>query len=76
MLIAWNSIVSHLLLQISSLGGARKFIDVAAAEHFLPVTNDGGTRIAMSSVAAVLILLGWALVFTRAGRWWTTRRDA
>jgi hypothetical protein len=74
-LIAWNAIVSHLLLEISSLGGARKFIDVAAAEHFLPL-NDGATRIAMSSVAAVLILLGWALVFTRAGRWWTTRQDA
>jgi hypothetical protein len=74
-LIAWNAIVSHLLLQISSLGGARKFIDVAAAEHFLPRTS-GDTRIAMSSAAAVLVLLGWALVFSRAGRWWTIRRDA
>jgi hypothetical protein len=75
-LIAWNAIVSHLLLQISSLGGARKLINVAAAEHFLPLTNDGGTRIAMSGVTALLVLLGWALVFTGAGRWWTTRRDA
>jgi hypothetical protein len=74
-LIAWTAIVSHLLLQISSLGGARKFIDVAAAEHFLPRTS-GDTRIAMSSAAAVLVLLGWALVFSRAGRWWTIRRDA
>jgi hypothetical protein len=74
-LIAWNAIVSHLLLQISSLGGVRKFIDVAAAEHFLPPQN-GGTRIAMSGVAALLILLGWILVFTQAGSWWTSRRDA
>jgi hypothetical protein len=74
-LIAWTAIVSHLLLQISSLGGARKFIDIAAAEHFLPLTT-GDTRIAMSSVSAVLILLGWALVFSRAGNWWTSRRDA
>jgi hypothetical protein len=74
-LIAWNAIVSHLLLQISSLGSARKFIDVAAAEHFLPQTS-GDTPIAMSSAAAVLVLLGWALVFSRAGRWWTARRDA
>jgi hypothetical protein len=74
-LIAWNAIVSHLLLQISSLGSVRKFIDVAAAEHFLPRTS-GDTRIAMSSLAAALILLGWALVFTSAGRWWTMRRDA
>ena len=75
-LIAWNAIVSHLLLQIGILGGVRKLIDVAAAEHFLPVTNGNDTRIAMSSVTALLVLLGWALVFTRAGRWWTTRRDA
>jgi hypothetical protein len=75
-LIAWNAIVSHLLLQISSLGGARKFIDVAAAEHFLPATNGGDVRIAMSSGAALLVLLGWALVFSRGGSWWTSRRDA
>jgi hypothetical protein len=74
-MIAWNAIVSHLLLQISSLGSARKFIDVAAAEHFLPRTN-GDNRIAMSSLAAALILIGWALVFSRAGRWWTSRQDA
>jgi hypothetical protein len=30
----------------------------------------------MSSLAAGLILLGWAAVFSGAGRWWTTRRDA
>jgi hypothetical protein len=75
-LIAWNAIVSHLLLQISSLGSARKFIDVAAAEHFLPLTNGGDVRIAMSSVTALLILLGWALVFSRGGSWWTSRQDA
>jgi hypothetical protein len=74
-LIAWNAIVSHLLLQISSLGSARKFIDVAAAEHFLPPGN-GDTRIAMSSLAAALILVGWAIVFSRAGNWWTSRQDA
>jgi hypothetical protein len=30
----------------------------------------------MSSVTALLVLLGWAVVFMRSGRWWTTRRDA
>ena len=75
-LIAWNAIISHILLQISSLGSARKFIDVAAAEHFAPVTSDGAAVIAMTGVTAVLVLLGWTLVFTQAGRWWTTRRDA
>jgi hypothetical protein len=73
-LIAWNAIVAQLLMHISSLGGVRKFIDVAAAEHFSPTTD--ATKIGMSTVTALLVLLGWALVFTSAGRWWTTRRDA
>jgi hypothetical protein len=75
-LIAWNAIVAQLLMQISSLGSVRTFIDVAAAEHFMPLRDGGGTRIAMSSVTALLVLVGWALVFTRAGRFWTIRRDA
>ncbi len=43
-LIAWNAIVSHILINIHVLGGARKLIDVAAAEHFLPREsgNDDG----------------------------------
>ena len=35
-LIAWNAIVSHLLIAIGSLGSARKAIDVGATEHFAP----------------------------------------
>jgi hypothetical protein len=74
-LIAWNAIVSHVLISITSLGGARKFIDVAAAQHFLPKgAND--TAIPMSGAAAILILLAWAGLFQRAGRWWVVRRDA
>ncbi len=73
-LIAWNAIVSHLLIAIGSLGGARKFIDVAAAEHVLPRV-DQDRPIAMSTVTALLVLLGWILVFQRAGQWWTERRD-
>jgi hypothetical protein len=75
-LIGWNAIVAQLLVQISSLGSVRKLLDTAAAEHFLPIRNDSGTRVAMSSLTALLVLLGWALVFARAGRWWTARRDA
>lgn len=74
-LIAWNAIVAQLLMQIGSLGGARRFIDVAAAEHFAPPTA-GAHRIAMSTATALLVLAGWTLVFTGAGRWWTSRRDA
>jgi hypothetical protein len=73
-LIAWNAIVSHLLIAIGSLGGARKFIDVAAAEHLLPRV-DQDRPIAMSTVTALLVMLGWIAVFQRAGQWWTDRRD-
>jgi len=74
-LIAWNAIISHLLISIHSLGGARKFIDVAASQHFLPAGIDHGA-IAMSTATAFLVLLAWAAVFTAAGRFWTNRRDA
>jgi len=74
-LIAWNAIVAQLLLQISALGGVRKAIDVAAAQHFTP-PSVGGTRIAMSTGTALLVLVIWAAVFSTAGRWWTNRRDA
>jgi hypothetical protein len=74
-LIAWNSIVSHLLGSIHAFGGARKLLDVAAAEHFSPAIN-GGDKVAMSSVTASLVLIGWAAAAIVAGRWWTGRRDA
>jgi hypothetical protein len=74
-LIAWNAIVAHLLIAIGILGGARKLIDVAAAEHFAPAIN-GNNKIAMSGTTALLVLVVWAGLATSAGRWWTQRRDA
>jgi hypothetical protein len=73
-LIAWNAIVAHLLIAIGSLGGVRRFIDVAAAEHLLPrAVND--TPIAMSTATAVLVLAVWVAVIQQAGMWWVNRRD-
>jgi hypothetical protein len=74
-LIAWNAIVSQLLISIRVLGGSRKAIDVAAAEHFLP-RSAGNNTIAMSTGTALLVLLIWVGVFSWAGRWWTNRVDA
>jgi hypothetical protein len=75
-LIAWIAIVGPLLLNIGSLGGIRRYIDVAATRHFLPAISDTGTKIAMSTGTALAVLLGWIAVFLLAGRWWTERRDA
>jgi hypothetical protein len=74
-LIAWSAIVAQLLMQIHSLGGARTYIDVAAAEHFLPA-GINNNAIAMSTATALFVLFAWAVVFTTAGRFWTNRRDA
>jgi hypothetical protein len=74
-LIAWNAIVSHLLLAIGALGSARKLIDVAAAEHFSPAINDNN-QIGMSGRTALVVLIGWAAVAMLFGRWWTQRTDA
>jgi ABC-type transport system involved in multi-copper enzyme maturation permease subunit len=75
-LIAWNAIVGPLLLNIGSLGGIRRFIDVAATQRLLPPISDPGTKIAMSTGTALVVLVVWVLVFQLAGRWWTQRRDA
>lgn len=74
-LIVWNTAISHLLIAFHSLGGARKFLDVAAAEHFVP-GGRGDQHISMSTATAVIVLVVWAAVFARAGRFWTNRIDA
>jgi hypothetical protein len=73
-LIAWSAIVANLLTHIGSLGGARRFINVAAAQHLLP-TQDRDVQLSMSTAFAVAVMLVWIFVFQRAGQWWTERRD-
>jgi ABC-type transport system involved in multi-copper enzyme maturation permease subunit len=74
-LIAWNTIVSHILISIKSLGGARDLIDVAAAEQLAP-RHMIDNHLTMSAATAVLVLVVWAVIFLSAGRFWTNRRDA
>jgi ABC-type transport system involved in multi-copper enzyme maturation permease subunit len=74
-LIAWNTAITHILISFHTLGGARKLINVAAVEHFLP-SSSSDQRIGMTTATAIIVLLAWAGVFSSAGRWWTSRRDA
>lgn len=74
-LIAWNAIVGPLLVQIGSLGGARRIVDIAAFEHFTPDTASSPT-VAMGTFAAIAVLVCWTAVPLAAGRWWTERREA
>jgi hypothetical protein len=74
-LIAWNTAITHILISFHTLGDARKAIDVAAIEHFLP-SESGSQQVTMATTTAIVVLLAWVGVFSAAGRWWTTRRDA
>jgi hypothetical protein len=74
-LIAWNTAITHILISFHTLGDARKLINVAAVEHFLP-SSSSDQRIGMTTATAIIVLLAWAGVFSSGGRWWTTRRDA
>jgi len=73
-MIAWNAIVSHLLIAIGSLGSARNLIDVAAVQHLLPAADRDG-NLQMSLFTAIAVMVVWIFVFQRAGQWWTERRD-
>jgi hypothetical protein len=74
-LIAWDVIVGPLLLQIGSLGGVRKAINIAAIDHFGP-SQYVDDQVTMSTLTAIIVFVAWIVVFSSAGRWWTTRRDA
>jgi hypothetical protein len=74
-LVAWNAFVAPLLVQIDTLGGARKAISTAAAESFAPAGTDS-VEITMSTATALLVLAVWIAVALRAGAVFTKRSDA
>ncbi|HEY3185446.1 MAG TPA: hypothetical protein VGJ77_21560 [Gaiellaceae bacterium] len=74
-LVAWNAFVAPLLIQIDTLGGARKAISVAAARSFAPAGTDR-MQIMMAAGTALLVLAVWIAVALRGAAWWTKRVDA
>jgi hypothetical protein len=75
-LIAWNAIISNLLMHIGALGSARKGLDSAAIIQLGPSNINRDAPVHMSELAALLVILAWAVVFIAFGNWWTRRRDA
>lgn len=75
-MIAWNAIVSNLLLHINALGSARKGIDSAAIQQLGPSNITREAPVHMSELTALLVIVAWAVVFTVLGNAWTRRRDA
>jgi ABC-type transport system involved in multi-copper enzyme maturation permease subunit len=75
-LIGWQLVASPILASISSLGSSRKLILSQAIVHFSPVhVSDRGGTIAMSQGAAIVVALGWLVVFLALGAWRTRTMD-
>ena len=73
--IAWSIPVSHILINIKALGGARKLVDTAAAEQLAP-RHMIDNHLPMSNLTALIVVAVWAALFLWAGRFWTSRTDA
>jgi hypothetical protein len=80
-LIGWQLVASRILENIESLGSSRKLILSQAVAHFSPIgLSDhgphGGATVTMSTATAVLVSLGWIVVFLALGAWRTRTMDA
>src|SRR5208283_4805868 len=77
-LIGWQLVASRILENISSLGSSRKLILSQAIAHFSPVGlsdggrgGRGGVTVTMSTATAVIVVLGWIIIFCALGAWRT-----
>lgn len=76
-LIAWQVVASPLISSIGSLGKVREIILNQAISHFSPITLDGhATNLTLSEGTALLVLVGWLVVFLALGAWRTSTVDA
>ncbi|MGH2864582.1 MAG: ABC transporter permease subunit [Solirubrobacteraceae bacterium] len=81
-LIGWQLIASRILENIESLGSSRELILSQAVAHFSPIALGehhgprGGATVSMSTGAAVIVSLGWIVVFLALGAWRTRTMDA
>jgi hypothetical protein len=78
-LLAWRTIVSHVLVSISALGTAREAFPDVAFDRLAPSAIEEFVRdvprLHASVPAAVLTLLLWAAIATAVGAWRTVTRD-
>jgi len=80
-LIAWRTIVSHIISAIGALGVFREVVPdigfVRLAPHAVArYVNDGPSDVKPSLAAAVLVPLLWVAVAIAVGVWRTSTRDA
>jgi hypothetical protein len=79
-LIAWRTVVSHILTAISTLGVAREAVPdvgfVRIAPHAVRDLVNDGPHVGSSVGAAVAVPLLWLVVAIAIGAWRTATRDA
>jgi len=82
-LIGWQLVASPIFENISSLGSSRELVLRQAVIHFSPVAvvdggggHRGGVALTLSTTTAVLVTLGWIVVFAALGAWRTRSMDA
>jgi ABC-type transport system involved in multi-copper enzyme maturation permease subunit len=84
-LIGWQLIASTIIANISSLGSSRELVLREAIAHFSPVSLDGGGGhhgprgsglVSMSTGTALIVMVGWLVVFLALGAWRTRTMDA
>lgn len=77
-LIAWQLLVSQLLLQVVFLGHVRDALLLAATQHFAPsgVLGHHGGYATSSAIVAGLVMGAWIIAALAAGAWRTRTMDA
>ena len=74
-LIAWNAIVSHILISIHASAARASSSTWRRRNTSCPAASTT-PRSSCPAATALFVLAAWVLVFQAAGRWWTERRDA
>jgi hypothetical protein len=75
--LGWQLVATPLLVQIKALGASREALSAAAVGRLQPdALVHNGPQVSMSVVAAVVVIVAWALVPLALGAWRTATRDA
>jgi hypothetical protein len=75
-LIAWELVLSPLIVQATSLGSFRRGLLDSALLFLKPGPSTGFPVIPMPVIVAIVVAVGWLLVASAAGAWRTQTRDA
>lgn len=72
--IGWQTVATQLLLNVTSLGGARDGLLTAALSQIAPFDFTSG--VTMATGVAVVVVTAWLVVPAALGAWRTSTRDA